>query len=451
MKGFFSLQLLIFLTFQVSFGQSEKVNYTIGYKSVKYIDLSRSHNSINRELGKEDSLNTHRTITSSMWYPASENGPNHLMKFGEFLSTIEMNDKHDYRIRDSIVSQADKFAGYYGLNKKDLERIEGIPTTAYQSPDFLVNSFPLVIYIPGLNGFSFENHLLCESIARHGNVVIAFNSKGSEGRWMGFSDPDFENLIRDIQFLIGESSKYPMINSSKIVLIGHSIGGHANILTKIRDNRITGLVSLDGSMKHDLERSNRFIFNDYGKINCPLLSISNQDFTVARLYLDSLHHANCFYIQTTELGHSDYKSLPYLLKGEYDHGKFDKYLSVNDLIVAFVEMINGRDVNKNFETHVQALVNSQFVKYDYIASTPGIDEFKSKIGDMGFSNAKSQYESIQTKSPDFRIPENELVVWANRLKYSGHISEAIEIYNLIIFLYPHNQSVKNKLNRLSDY
>ena len=451
MRGFLSLHLLLFLTLQVSFCQSEKNNYTIGYKSVKYIDLSRSYNSIRKELGKEDSLITHRTITSSMWYPASENGPNHVMNFGEFLSTIEMNDKHDYRIRDSIFSQADKFADYYGLNQQDLERIEGIPTNAYLSPDFLDNTFPLVIYIPGLNGFSFENHLLCESIARCGNVVISFNSKGSKGRWMGFSDRDFENLIRDIQFLIGESTKYPMINSSRIVLIGHSIGGHANILTKIRDNRITGLVSLDGSMKHDLERSNRFIFNDYRKINCPLLSISNQNFTDARLYLDSLHHADCFYIQTTGLGHSDYKSLPYLLKGEYDPGKYDKYLSVNDLVVAFVEMINGRDVNKNLETNIQALVNSQFVKYHYIASTPDIDDFKSILGDIGFTNAKSTYESIQTESPGFRIPENELVDWANRLKYSRHINEAIEIYKLTINLYPQNQSVKNKLNRLSDY
>jgi len=451
MKGFFSLQLLLFLTFQVSFGQSEEVNYTIGYKSVKYIDLSRSHNSINKELGKEDSLNTHRTITSSMWYPASENGPNQLMKFGEFFSTIEMNDKHDYRIRDSIFSQADKFADYYGLSKKDLERIEGIPTTAYLSPDFLVKSFPLVIYIPGLNGFSFENHLLCESIARYGNVVIAFNSKGSEGRWMGFSDPDFENLIRDIQFLIGESNKYPMINSSKIVLIGHSIGGHANILTKIRDNRITGLVSLDGSMKHDLERSNRLIYNDYCKINCPLLSISNQDFIDARLYLDSLHHANCFYIQTTELGHSDYKSLPYLLKGEYDYDKFDKYLSVNDLIVAFVKMANGNDANRNLENHIQELVDSHFVKYHYIASTPDIDDFKSILGNKGFTYARSIYKNIQSESPGFRIPEYELVEWANRLKYSGYIIEAMEIYKLSLDIYPNNQSVKNKLNRLSDY
>ena len=451
MRIFFSLLLLLLLTLQVSFGQSEKDNYTIGYKSVEHIDLSRSHNSIYRELGKEDSLINHRTITSSMWYPASGNVPNQAMNFGRFLSSIELNDKHDYRSGDSIFSQADKFADYYGMNQGNLERLEGIMTNAYLSPDFFDSTFPLVIYIPGLNGFSFENHLLCESIARRGNVVISFNSKGSEGRWMGFSDRDFENLIRDIQFLIGESIKYSMINSSKIILIGHSIGGHANILTKIRDNRITGLVSLDGSMKHDLERSNRFIFNDYRKINCPVLAISNQDFSDARLYLDSLSHADCFYIQTSGLGHSDYKSLPYLIKGEYDSDKFIKYLSVNDLVVAFVEMVNERHPDRSFKNHLHELEDNHFIKYYYLASTPDIDDFKSILGKKGFTNARSTYQSIQSESPGFGIPENELVDWANRLKYSGYINEAIEIYKLTLDIYPNNQSVKNKLSRLSDY
>jgi len=386
-----------------------------------------------------------------MWYPASGNVTNQAMNFGQFLSTIEMDDKYDYRPRDSVFSQADRFADYYGLNQSDLERLVDLPTKAYLDSDFLDKTFPIVVYIPGLNGFSFENHLLCESIARRGNIVISFNSKGSEGRWMGFSDQDFENLIRDIQFLIGESIKYSMTNSSRIVLVGHSIGGHANILTKIRDNRITGLVSLDGSMKHDLERSNRFVFNDYRKINCPVLSISNQDFADAHLYLDSLTHSECFYIQTTGLGHSDYKSLPYLLKDEYDPSKHTKYLSVNDLIITFIEMVNDGVVNRSLEDHLHAAADSQFMKYHYIESTPDIDDFKSILGKTGFAYAKSTYHSIHSDYPGFRITENELVDWANRLKYTGYLNEAIEIYKLTLDIYPDNQSVRNKLKRLSDY
>jgi len=284
------LQIILFLSIQESFSQTNNGNYTIGYKSVKYVDLSRSHYSVQKDLGKKDAPFEHRTITASIWYPAGEHGSDQKMKFEEFFSTTEMNDKSDYRPSDSIVSMADKFADYYGLNTQELDRIQNLSTNSYAGSEFLMGTFPLVIYIPGLNGFSFENHLLCESIARRGNVVIAFNSKGSEGRWMGFSDIDFENLIRDVQFLMGESIKNPKINSSRIVLIGHSIGGHANILTKMRDNRVTGLISLDGSMKHDLNRSNSFVYRDYDKVNRPLLSISNQDYNDARNYLDKTYY-----------------------------------------------------------------------------------------------------------------------------------------------------------------
>jgi len=449
MRGLLIFQIILSLTFQVTLSQATKNNYSIGYRSVKHIDLSRSQNSINKELGREDSLFEHRTITTSMWYPTSQNGLTNKMYFGDFLSTIEMNDKNDYNDCDSIFTLADKFADYYGLDQKSLERIQKLTTNSYPNPDYINKKFPLVLYVPGLNGFSFENHLLCESIAAQGNIVISFNSKGSEGRWMGFGDIDFENLIRDIQFIIGESTRYPMVNTSRIVLIGHSIGGHANILTKIRDNRITGLVSLDGSIKHDLKRSNGFIYKDYSKINCPLLSISNQKFVAARHYLDSMYNANCFYIQTTGLKHKDYKSLPHILETERDSFRFSKYLVINKIVVAFIGMINGYDVNNYYEKQFHEIAKNQFIKFYYIESIPDIDDFKSILYSKGFANAKCTYANISSEYLHFRLPEQGLIDWANRLKYSGFINEAIEIYELIIDIYPQNQSVLRKLNRLA--
>ena len=105
-------QISLFLSFQVSFCQTNIGNYAIGYKSVKYTDLSRSHYSVQKDLGKEDTPFEHSTITTSMWYPAGENRPDQKMNFGDFFSTTEMSDKSDYRTSDSIVSPADKFADY---------------------------------------------------------------------------------------------------------------------------------------------------------------------------------------------------------------------------------------------------------------------------------------------------------------------------------------------------
>jgi len=57
--------------------------------------------------------------------------------------------------------------------------------------------------IQGMNSFSFENHLLCETQARKGYVFISFNSKGTERRWGEPTTSDYESQIHDIQFVIG--------------------------------------------------------------------------------------------------------------------------------------------------------------------------------------------------------------------------------------------------------
>jgi hypothetical protein len=58
-----------------------------------------------------------------------------------------------------------------------------------------------------MNGFSFENHILCKEIASQGYVVISFNSKDTDNRWTEPNTFDYENQICDVQFLIGEANK----------------------------------------------------------------------------------------------------------------------------------------------------------------------------------------------------------------------------------------------------
>ena len=386
-----------------------------------------------------------------MWYPAFDYGASEKMLYRDFFSTMEMEDKLLNKDHESKFLLSEQFADYYGINETELIRINQLKTNSYSGSAFPDKIFPLVIYIPGANGFSFENHMLCESIAEQGNVVISFNSKGTEGRWMDIVNSDFENLIRDIQFILGESIKNPMIRTTDVTLIGYSVGGHINYLTKMRDNRIGGIVSLDGSIKHDFQRTKDFIFNDYRKINCPILSISNQDFEDARMYLDSMYNADRYYYKASGFEHKDYKSISYVLTSKYDTLKYNRHLLLNDLVVSFINMINKKDVYKSFEFLNTELIKSQFLTLNKVESIPDIDDFKVLIGEGNFTNSKLIYNNIIVKYPQFRISEKELVDWGNRLNYSGFFDQAIEIYKLIIDIYPNNQSVKNKLKRLLNY
>jgi len=186
--------LIFLLTYQISSCQNEEHSYNIGYKSIKLNDFSRVGNSFDTI----DSQNSYREIVASIWYPSTIASSDTKTRFDDFLSTIELDDKLDYNPLDSIIESSDKFADYYGIGDIQLSELKNYPTQSYNNSDYLPGTFPLVIYIPGMNGFLFENHVLCEEIAKQGNVVISFNSKGSNSRWMAPNTFDYENQIRDV-------------------------------------------------------------------------------------------------------------------------------------------------------------------------------------------------------------------------------------------------------------
>ena len=434
--------LIFLLTYQISRCQNEEHIYNIGYKSIKYNDFSREGNSFDTE----DSISNYREIVASMWYPSTISASEKKTKFDDFLSTIELDDKLDYNPLDSIIESSDKFADYYGIGDIELSELKNYATQSYYNSDYLPENFPLVIYIPGMNGFSFENHILCEEIAKHGYVVISFNSKGTDKRWMEPNTIDYENQIRDVQFLIGITYNLPFIDKTKICAIGHSIGGYVNILTKMRDRRITSLVSLDGSIIHDLERSNEFTYSNFDKVNCPLLSTSPQNFNKARIYLDSMPYTDRFYYQTTTLKHRDFKSITYLLKNDLDSKKFNDYQMLSNLIVSFIDKCNVQKDNE-FNELSNKLSESGIIIKNYLPSVPDFQDFKSQANNSGYDGLDSKYNIIVGNYPSFTISEQELYDWGNNLRYNGYFKQAVKVYELLINLYPHYISGYNGLVR----
>lgn len=440
------LTLILLFNSQISFCQIGEQTFDIGYKSKVYRDYSRDNNSSYNKL-IADSMKNCRIITTSMWYPSLATESDKKMIFCDFMPTIELNEKKDYNIKDSILNPSDKFADYYNIDKAHFSSLMNYTTQSFLNSKYLPAKYPLVIYIPGMNGFSFENHMLCEEIAKHGYVVISFNSKGSNKRWMEPNTIDYENQIRDVQFLIAETNSQSFVDNSKICLIGHSIGGYVNILTKIRDNRITSLVSLDGSIIHDLKRCNEFVYNDLSKMTCPFLSISTQDFNKARIYLDSMSHADRYYYQTSTFSHKDFKSITYLLSTSIDSVKFEVYLKLNDLIVSFINKVNNNKKQEDFEELNNEFTNSGFFMTSYLPSIPGFSDFRLMVSNANFNDISGIYKNTVTQYPTFVISKDELYDWGNRLRYFGCFSQSVHVYKLLIDLYPEYISGYNGLAR----
>lgn len=438
----FILLTLLFIG-QISVCQDREQTYDIGYKSLVYQDYSRANN----KMILSDSINSCRTISTSIWYPSNIKESDRQVNFGDFFTTIELNEKRDYNPKDSVMKSADKFADYYNISKTHISSLTNYSTQSFFNTDYLPGKFPLVIYIPGMNGFSFENHMLCEEIAKQGYMVISFNSKGSDKRWMEPNTIDYENQIRDVQYIIGETNNLSFVDNSKICLIGHSIGGYVNILTKIRDNRITSLVSLDGSIIHDLNRCNEFVYKDLSEVNCPFLSISTQDFDKAKLYLDSMNHADRYYYQASSFRHKEFKSITYLLPITFDTVKFENYLTLNNLIVTFINKVNNNIKQDEFEELSNNLSNSGLVTTSHLPSIPDFSEFKLMASNANFDNIIGVYKNTVKQHPSFEVSKDELYDWGNSLRYYGYFSKAIQVYQLLIDLYPDYISGYNGMAR----
>ncbi len=115
--------------------------------------------------------------------------------------------------------------------------------------------FPLVVYAPGAGGWADENADLCEYLASHGYVVVAGPGLGTRAKRSAYTLEDAETGARDVEFVLGQALSMPQVDATRIAALGWSWGGMANVLAAARDDRITAIVSLDGTREPAFTKS----------------------------------------------------------------------------------------------------------------------------------------------------------------------------------------------------
>lgn len=67
---------------------------------------------------------------------------------------------------------------------------------------------------------------------------------------------------------------------------------------------------------------------------------------------------------------------------------------------------------------------------------PTLEAFRAEVGNKGFDHASEIYAAIKKDSPDFKLDEDALEAWGDRLTSAGHAPEAIAILSFNQSLYP---------------
>src|SRR6056297_717556 len=134
-----------------------------------------------------------------------------------------------------------------------------IPTPNYDIPAILatpdaVGNYPGIVMVHGFG--SEKNEVgnfykrLAENLANNGIATIRFDFPGSGDHALGFQHTDINRMITDTLFVLDWFEQHGNINTSKIGLLGFSLGGVVGSYVAGNDERIQalGLWSTPGNM-----------------------------------------------------------------------------------------------------------------------------------------------------------------------------------------------------------
>jgi hypothetical protein len=243
-----------------------------------------------------------------------------------------------------------------GLNCTDYNILKGVKTESYVNAKPIEEQFPLIIYLSGFNGMSYENYLLFESLARKGFVVASVSSIGRFPGNMTMEPEDLFEQIKDAEFIISYLTKRN-IASRNIGLIGYSWGGlAATIMAMNETTEIKAIISLDGSEQFTyrdeeenevLDRIRKADFFKPEAINASFLYLDS-DIAESQNLPDSVYNITDYlqcdkcYLKIDHSTHEDFSSLS-VVSGD-DQSEARHYVIQQLTIDYLLDKLKGENV-----------------------------------------------------------------------------------------------------------
>jgi hypothetical protein len=334
---------LILLASCTVFGQEH--SFKVGFKILEAYDSNRLY-----KPGSEISDSLHfRPVEIDLWYPAEVASSDSPASFAYFLDLLETRSNF-YDDTSTYGGLGEELVQYLtgGLNCSDSNRLKSIKTESYLNAKPIQKKFPLVLYLTGFNGMSYENYLLFEALVRKGFIVGSVSSIGRYPGHMTMEKEDLLEQVEDAQFALNylAESNYA---TEDVGLLAYSWGGlAATVMTMEETQRFKAVVSLDGSEQFlyadddENEKLSRIRESDFfnpTKIQSPFLYLDN-DITEDDHSPDSIYNLVDFvkgekcYLKIDQSTHEDFSSLSVLCDTT---SREMKYYLVQELALNFLQ------------------------------------------------------------------------------------------------------------------
>ncbi len=342
--------------------------YPVGFRVLKTYDTSRAFDTT-----RLDSLRF-RPVKLDVFYPAAQTGGAPL-PYGYFLD-LTGHRIHFDNPPDSCRKEGDALAAYFesGLDLPP-GTLRRLPTRSYPSVPAAPGPFPVVLYLPGYNGMSYENLPLLEGLAARGYLVAAVSSVGKYPGYMTMDPVDIIEQVADARFADEVIRQSFPAASRQTAAVGYSWGGLAATILAMQDSTVhfplRAVVSLDGNDRYyyggDAAEDAQFngirqsAYFRPGALTAPHLYLGSGresfDFPVDSVFVlaKATPTRATRYLRLSGTGHEDFSGLPFLAgQGGGSPGKAARvYPAVGTLVAGWLDaFVKGKDA---FADTLQAL------------------------------------------------------------------------------------------------
>jgi hypothetical protein len=233
------------ILFCIACSQPVLVDYATALKVYKETDSSRAFDTTSRQ-----SPHYYRPVKIDLYYPSTDKPAGDALQYGDLLDMYEQ--RMNYHIPLDSCKKASRqlariFADYLHLDTAS--RILDCPTQIYTGLSLPAKKHPLIIYAAGMNGSSWENAILFDSLTKAGYIIAAISSVGTFPGYMTGAT-DLEEQVQDILFTCRKMKQLPFVDATKIGLLSWSMGGSAITKAAMLSKEFKCLLSMDGTDIH---------------------------------------------------------------------------------------------------------------------------------------------------------------------------------------------------------
>jgi len=345
----------------------------VGLQVLKQYDSSRTFDTTRQ------SKNIYRPVKIDVFYPSTEKPSVAPLSYGDILDMYEQRFAFDTPL-DTCKKTTRMFAKMFGdaLHVNPYNKLLDYKLGIYKNLAVPTGKHPLIIYAASMNGSSWDNPVLFDSLASNGYVVAAVSSVGLYPGFMSGA-ADINEQVKDILYTIKQMKALPYIDGDKIGIVSWSLGGTAAVKAALLSKDIKAILSYDGTDLHAYGPDKDWD-KEYNEIR-GIAPANVQDINVPYMYLRSEHPSKIdslysslalasskekYFLKFGDAAHEDFSSIPFIANHaepmrKNDHAEY--HAAINRLTLLFFdEYVKGGN-SKNTRNYIDELVKMDSAAY----------------------------------------------------------------------------------------